>query len=332
MNAFPFDALLAVTYRCNARCVMCNIWQTPPEERLSPAEWVNIPTSLKHVNISGGEPFLRDDLPEIVQVVRERCPAAKLIISTNGISTKRIVQSMERIVYIDPRIGVGISIDGIGENHDRIRGLKGVYEKAIQTLQALKELGIKDLRIAFTAVEENIDQMKDVYDLSRRLDVEFSCVVAHDSDIYFRTSGIRFNSLTCLREQLNLVVLSELKTFVPKRLLRSYFYSGLYGLVENGERILPCLAGTASFFLDPTGELYPCNVLNSSIGSIRSEPFAKLWNSQKATQVRDKVAVCGKPCWMMCSARSSIKKNPGKVGLWILKNKAGIYLGRRSII
>jgi len=332
MNGSPFDALLAVTYRCNARCVMCNIWQTPPEEALSPAEWTNIPVSLKHINISGGEPFLRDDVPEIVQGVRERCPGAKLIISTNGISTTRIVQSMKKIVGIDPRIGVGISIDGIEEVHDRIRGLKGTYEKALNTLRALQEMGIRDLRVAFTAVEENVDQMKSVYDLSRDLGVEFSCVVAHDSDIYFKTSGIRLSSITCLKEQLNLVALSELRTFVPKRLLRSYFYSGLYGLVENGERILPCLAGRASFFIDPTGELYPCNVLNSSIGNIRSEPFARLWGSQRAAQVREEVANCRRPCWMMCSARSSIKKNPGRVGLWILKNKTGIHLGRRSVI
>ncbi|TET46691.1 radical SAM protein [candidate division TA06 bacterium] len=330
--SFPVDALLAVTYRCNARCVMCNIWQTPMQDDLSPAEWANMPASLKDINISGGEPFLRDDLPEIVSVVKGKCPGAKLIISTNGIAVKRIERSMERIVHIDPRIGVGISIDGIGEVHDRTRGLKGAYEKAIQTLQVLKKLGIKNLRIAFTAVEDNIDQMKDVYDLSRRLEVEFSCVVAHDSDVYFKTSGLRLNSLGCLKEQLNLVALSELKTFVPKRLLRSYFYSGLYGLVENGKRVLPCLAGEASFFLDPTGELYACNVLNSSMGNIRGEPFAKLWNSQKAAQVREKVANCRKPCWMMCSARSSIKKHPARVGLWILKNKTGIYLGKRSII
>jgi len=196
----------------------------------------------------------------------------------------------------------------------------------------MKKVGMKNLRIAFTAVESNVHQMNEVYRLSRALGVEFSCVVAHDSDVYFRTSGNRLKSFTCLREQLNLVASSELRSFVPKRWLRSYFYRGLYGYVENGRRILPCMAGDASVFVDPEGRVYPCNVLDLNMGNIRSERFGSLWNSERATEVRGKVERCERPCWMMCSARSSIRRNPVRTGLWVAANKAKVHFGRRSVV
>lgn len=332
MTGHPSDALLAVTYKCNARCVMCNIWQTRPKDELSPKEWRNIPTTLRDINISGGEPFLRTDLPQIIEVVLGRCPGARLIISTNGIGPERIRESMQRIVRIRPGIGVGVSIDGIGEVHDRIRGVKGAYDQAIESLHMMRKVGVKNLRIAFTAVEGNVHQMNRVYRLSRALGVEFSCVVAHDSEIYFRTSGNRLKSFSLLREQLNLVARRELRSSAPKRWLRSYFYRGLYGYVENGRRILPCMAGDASVFIDPRGDVFPCNVLDLNMGNIRRQGFDTLWNREKAIEVRRKVERCKRPCWMMCSARSSIRKNPLRAFVWVGANKAKAHFGRRSIV
>ena len=68
----PFDAVIAVTYRCNARCQMCNIWQVKDHDDCKPEDYRVIPTSLRHINVSGGEPFLRADLPEIIWPVRFR--------------------------------------------------------------------------------------------------------------------------------------------------------------------------------------------------------------------------------------------------------------------
>ncbi len=332
MADYPVDALLAVTYRCNARCVMCNIWRMPAQNELSPEEWSNVPSTLRDINISGGEPFLRDDLPKLVAVFRKRCPRARIIISSNGIGPERIRLLAPDLVRIDPAIGVGISIDGIGETHDRIRGVRGAYVEAMESLEILKGAGVNDLRVAFTAVEQNLDEMEDVYELSRKLDVQYSCVVAHDSDVYFRTKGKFVKSLDALTGRLNSVALKELSTSNPKRWFRSYFYKGLADYLRNGKRILPCLAGVATVFIDPTGEVYPCNVLDLSMGNLRDGAFRELWRGESAVDVRRRVRSCSRPCWMMCSARASIRKNPFKAGVWVVSSKAMVHLGRRSIL
>ena len=328
MEDRPADALLAVTYRCNARCTMCNIWRTQPQEELTARSWSNIPSELRDVNISGGEPFLRDDLPEIVRVVRARCPQARIIISSNGLGPERIGALMDEVLEADPRIGVGISIDGMEGVHDRIRGVKGGYAQAVETVHLLKRRGVRDLRIAFTAIEGNSGQMERVYRLSRELGVEFSCSVAHDSDIYFKISGTRLSPADTLQQELRSVALSELLTLVPKRWERSYFYKGLADYIRTSERALPCMAGRVSLFIDPTGEVYPCNILDLAIGNIGSEPFDRIWCSERAEEVRREVAQCSRPCWMMCSVRPVIRANLVKAGLWVAGNKVRAHIGR----
>jgi radical SAM protein with 4Fe4S-binding SPASM domain len=311
---------------------MCNIWQVGVSDELAPHDWSNIPQALRDINISGGEPFLRDDLAEIVRTVRGRCPRARIILSTNGIDTERIRRQLGEMLRTGLDVGIGISIDGTGRVHDETRGYEGAYEQALRTIRVVKELGLQDIRIAFTAMDSNVHQIGDVYGLSRELGVQFSCVVAHDSDVYFRTSGLRLESLGVLREQLNEVATRELRSLAAKRWLRAYFYSGLYAFAQGGRRVLPCMSGESSIFIDPTGSVFPCNVLDMEMGSIRGQKFEDLWNAGKAAEVRRKVQGCRRPCWMMCSARSSIRKHPLKAGLWVVSKKLAVHLARRGVI
>lgn len=92
----PADAVVAVTYDCDARCVMCNIWKSPPSRVIPPETFAKLPSSLKTINVSGGEPFLRDDLPEIVRCIKSACPASRIIISTNSLQPERIALMMRK--------------------------------------------------------------------------------------------------------------------------------------------------------------------------------------------------------------------------------------------
>ncbi|EKD42897.1 MAG: radical SAM protein, partial [uncultured bacterium] len=121
----PIDCVLALTYNCNARCNMCDIWKIKNSPELTLEDVSKLPSSLRDVNLSGGEPFLRRDLPEIVAAVRKACPKARMVISTNGFLTPVIDKAMDKILQIAPDIGVAISIDGIGEMHNTVRGIPG---------------------------------------------------------------------------------------------------------------------------------------------------------------------------------------------------------------
>src|SRR4030042_2994035 len=80
----PRDLVLAVTYNCNSRCRMCNIWKSEPLPLLALSEYEKLPDSIKDINLSGGEPFLRQDLVQLVELLISKNPAVRIIISSNG--------------------------------------------------------------------------------------------------------------------------------------------------------------------------------------------------------------------------------------------------------
>ena len=120
----------------------------------------------------------------------------------------------------------------------------------------------------------------------------------------------------------------------PKSWFRAYFNMGLINYIEGNRRMLPCEAGTVNFFIDPWGEVYPCNGMEEkywkdSMGNIHDcEDFLTLWNSPKAEQVREMVRKCPKNCWMVGTASPVMKKYVKYPAKWALKNKLRSLLGK----
>lgn len=125
----PLQATLIVTSKCNSRCIMCDIWKNKTQSEMDPDEYLKLPSSLKRIGISGGEPYLRDDLPEIVKVCKGKNPNAQIFIYTNGLLPDRIEKISPKIVEYDRNIGIAVSLDGFSETHERIRGAKVVLIK-----------------------------------------------------------------------------------------------------------------------------------------------------------------------------------------------------------
>ncbi|MBN1824849.1 MAG: radical SAM protein [Candidatus Eisenbacteria bacterium] len=328
MRNGPIDVVLAVTYRCNARCIMCSIWKHPSTDDLRPEEYRFLPDSLRYVNLSGGEPFLRDDLPEIVRVVKERVPRAKTIISTNGFLTGRIAERMPEILKADPSIGVGISIDGMGATHDRVRGIPGGFDKCMNTLETLKSLGMTNLRLAFTVVRENVEELGAVYALTKKLGIQFTLAVAQDSPHYFRADEDHSVHADKLREHLGPLAEDLLRSAGPKNWLRAFFAHGLFRYAAGAGRPFVCNAGSDFFFVGPNGNIYPCNILDDVMGNVRESSFDEIWNSERAETIRRKVRACDLRCWMICTARADMKRNAPRVLSWIARNKAAAHAGR----
>ena len=312
------QALVAVTYNCNSRCSMCNIWREKNWEELNVLFYRNLP-NFKSVNISGGEPFLRKDIVDVVKTFDEI--SDRIVISSNGLLPSLIEQKIRNM----PEVGVGISIDGIGDIHDKIRGIKGAYQKSLDTIHRLLKLEVSDLRIALTINDTNADQIKPVYDLANELGVEFTCAVAHNSDIYFKKNDNDILKAESVADHLNEIIINELSTLTPKRWFRAYFYKGLIDYIYKKKRILECDAGRNSFFLDPYGDIYPCNILNKKIGNLKLDSFDSIWSSDQAATVRKDVTSCQHNCWMICTAASVMKAKPYFPVCWIVKNKIRYY-------
>ncbi len=322
------DLVIEVIDTCNARCVMCNIWKNDDEHRVSDHVIDGLPSSLTNINISGGEPFLRSDLPHLIARIKQRCPKARIIISSNGFLPDRIEDQMRAILKIDARVGVAISIDGRNELHDAIRQIPDGFNKCMETVRRLKNAGVRSLRLAFTATETNVGGLAEVYRLAKEVGAEFTCAVAHNSGIYFKTSENRNLDAEVLRNQLNTIASEELGGWNIKRWVRAFFYQGLLDHARNLPRRIPCTAASKSAFIASDGQLHPCNMLETRLGDLNKDSFGRAWASEAADEVRDFAPTCSVNCWMVCTARESIRAHPLKVMRWVVAGKVRAHRGQ----
>jgi len=305
---------------------MCDIWKIKNSPELPPEEFLKLPGSLRDINFSGGEPYLRKDLVEILKNVVKAAPKARIIISSNGFATDLIVARTKELLKIKPDIGVAISIDGIGEMHNEMRGIPGGFDKAIETVKRLKEIGVKKLRLGYTATDKNVNHLSKVYNLSRELGVEFTHSFAQSSEFYFGGKQNVHNPRgEVLNGEYDYLIREELKSWNFKRWARGYFAYGMRKFVMSKSPMLSNAPGRDFFFLDPSGDIYPSVVHNVVMGSIKNihdqNTFEQFWCSREVEVARQKIDDLKMPVWMICTARTAIKRYPLKAGLWFMKHK-----------
>ncbi len=305
------EVILAITYQCNSRCQMCGIWKKANPEIISLGNIENIPGGLRDINITGGEPFLSQDIILIVKRLTVKSSRASFIISSNGFATEIILAKMKEILKINPGVGVAISIDGIGQKHDAIRGIPGGFQKAIATVKALQSLGVKKLRLSFTLGDYNISELKPVYELSQKLDVELSLTLVHSSEQYFNTQNF-ITQKAKMAKVLDWLIEKELSSWNVKRWLRAYYAYGMKNLILKGERILPDYSGQDGVFIDPNGDVFPSDISNQKLGNLKEIDFSAIHKMEIQKPV---------PNWMICTARTAIRKHWFRAGMWIVKNK-----------
>ncbi len=326
--AYPTDVSIITTYRCQMQCKMCDIWENPSDSKreITPKELEMLP-NFKFVNITGGEPFVRRDLEDIVEVMYKKAP--RIVISTSGWHTDRIIKMAERF----PNIGIRVSIEGLSQKNDDLRGREGSFDRAMRLLLTLKEMGIKDIGYGCTVSNKNSEDMLWLYKLSRELGMEFATASFHNS-YYFHKDD---NAITNKEEVINnfrKLMEELLKDNSPKSWYRAFFNLGLINYIREQPRMLPCEAGTANFFIEPYGDVYPCNGLEDrywkeSMGNIRDvATFDELWFSKEAEKVRDLVRTCPKNCWMVGTAAPVMKKYIKHPTSWVVKNKIKSMLGK----
>lgn len=328
--AEPSTAVVAVTRRCNSRCVMCDIWQQEAGAELAPEAYRHLPPSLRVVNLTGGEPFLRHDLAEVVDAVRAACPRVRLILSTNGLALSRIRRLAPRLVANDPSLAVRVSLDGVGALHDRLRGVPGAFDRARQALDLLSEAGVRDLGISMTLVRDNVQEVGLVYGLAEELGIDFSLTLVSESPHYYGAgkSHLRPLDAAALAQAVDPVIRAEYRHGHPKRWLRAWFTRRLLDFATAapaGPRALPCDAGEGFFYLDPGGDVYGCHLVPARLGNLVGDEWQSLWGGAAAWEARRQAAQCH-GCWMVCTARTQMRKQAWRVGRQALAGKIVAHL------
>lgn len=300
-RAAPLQALsLEVTHRCFCRCRMCNIWQIPPEVPDLPlSAWVELLSSpelrgLRELDITGGEPFLRKDLGELLAWVchakGEHLPQLRTVaITTNGILTERVLAVVGEIAGAMQARGVDLvlacGMDAVGELHDRIRNTPGAWLKLRATLAGLQELRAVHanlvLGIKTTVLPMNVYALHDITRFAREqglFTIISPCIITAN----------RFG---------NRDLAEQLRFDAPARQALARFYQGeefawsghrqaMLKYLETGTLRKPCSAGFNTLFVRHTGEVFPCPVMATALGNIRQEGLTALLSSPPAQRFR----------------------------------------------
>lgn len=321
------DASIIVTYRCPMRCKMCNIWANPtnPKEEFKPDILKKLP-KLTGVNVTGGEPFVREDIEEIVKILLTKTD--RIVFSTSGYFSDRIIALAKKY----PQLGFRISIEGLSCKNDELRGRTGGFDKGLSTLLELRRIGVKDIGFGITVSNNNSEDMLNLYELNRNLKMQFATAAFHNS-YYFHKYDNKITNTDKVCADFDELIQRLMKEPSPKSWFRAFFNLGLINYVKGGRRMLPCEAGSENFFIDPYGEVLPCNGMEENcwfdtMGNLNdANSFDEIWNSEKAKHVREKVANCPKSCWMIGSASPVMKKYIKHIAPWVIKNKIKVMCG-----
>ncbi len=325
----PKEVCIILTYRCNAKCNMCDVWHYPTKagEEITIEDIEKLPSGLRFINITGGEPFIRRDMEDIIKAVRTK--TERIVISNNGYFTDKIVKLCEK--YRD--LGIRISTEGLPKTNDEIRKIPDGFDRTLRTLLTLRRMGIKDIGFGMTVQDINCKDLLPLYELSDVLGYEFATATLHNSH-YFHKGDNRIDDKEMVCNEFAKLIYELLKSKSVKKWFRAYFNYGLMNYINGGERFLPCEMGTESCFIDPSGDVLACNGMDVKIpmGNIRKQSFEEIWNSDQAAKVRDIVKTCKKQCWMVGSAAPAIKKHPHKPVIWVLKNKIRVMLNKKPLL
>lgn len=317
MSLKKLNGTVIVTYRCNAKCTMCNRYKCPsrPEEEISIETIKKLP-SMYFTNITGGEPFIRTDLNEIVRELYKK--SNRIVISTNGYFTDRIVDLCKEF----PSIGIRISIEGSEQTNNEIRGLENGFQRGYSTLKKLVQMGMKDVGFGMTVQDKNAPDLVPLYKLSDEMGMEFATASLHNS-FYFVESQNLIYDRPMVAENFENLINCLLKSQSPKKWFRAYFNHGLIHYIYGQKRLLPCDMSFDTFFIDPYGDVMPCNGTKDKavMGNLNVQDWDELWNSAQAESVRGLVRCCDRNCWMIGSVSPAMHKYIWKPAWWVIKHK-----------
>lgn len=317
MSEKKLNGTVIVTYRCNARCTMCNRYKAPskPDEEISIETIKKLP-KMYFTNITGGEPFIREDLSEIVRELYKK--SDRIVISTNGFFTDRIIKLCEEF----PNIGIRISIEGLEETNNKIRGLDDGFNRGYSTLKKLVEMKHPDVGFGMTVQDANAKDLVPLYDLSNELNMEFATASLHNSFYFVEAKNIIHDRLMVAKEFEKLIN-KLLASNSPKKWFRAYFNHGLINYIFGQKRLLPCDMAFDTFFIDPYGDVMPCNGTKEKevMGNLNNQTWDELWNSEQANNVRNKVRHCDRQCWMIGSVSPAMHKYIWVPAWWVIRHK-----------
>ncbi|MFH1038926.1 MAG: radical SAM protein [PVC group bacterium] len=322
----PVILHLTTTNRCNLKCQMCNLWKQEPKIDLPEQALINLNRSplargLQVLDITGGEPFLTDveRLIELAGGGRYKT----VLFSSNGTLPDRTLRTVNHLIrkYTFALV-MDISLDGLKDEHDRIRGVTGTFDRALETLTGLMALSRRHSNlkptIKFTIMRDNYWQLLPVFHLSRELGAEFTTKPA--SEFGF-TDNIGDKSYIFTPDETREII-SQLEEIVRRQkrcplqhntfMHRIYrqaeiiFHRELIGYMRQTfieKKSLPagrCFSSFISILIHNDGKVYNCPTLLKPVGDLANRSFEEVWYGEPMTRIRRFIAEGKCACYSQC--------------------------------
>jgi len=329
----PYKLALSLTNECDCKCQNCRVWETyqaEPELKKGELSAAQIDELFQKngahffwVALTGGEPFLRKDIVEIVRSCVTHCPNLLLLsVVTTGVATEEILAKVAAILEFAPRLKfyVTVSIDGNETAHERNRRIKGGFARSVQTIAGLDKLSQRHsnlkVRIESVISKHNLEQIDAFLELELIKSHETCFAFAQESDRYFNQGtgiALQGSEATKIGQAVQHVLARTRGFSLEKLMLRSYYKLSARFFQNPGHQVVPCYSGFASVFVGPYGEVRPC-VMMPAVGKLKDFGFdlRALMQSEPMMKSRRTIIEDRCPnCWTPCEAMQAMGQNFG---------------------
>jgi len=287
VHAYPLlSASIHLTENCNSRCITCNQWRETKTGELTTQEVKGALGQLRKLGcltleLTGGEPLLRDDVGEVISYARS-IGFEKISMTTNGLLLDRRIED----IVSSGITNIAISLDGIGETHDMIRGVPGNFGKsvkAINELNRLRESGNSfSISIYTTLLKYNADQIPDILDFCKKENLVWSFNL-FEASLYFlkgidvETPALEEHQIDGLFDYIKGEKKKHPSLIHPSE--PSIEYARIY--LKTGKMDLPCYLGMLEVYIGSKGEVYSACYVRKPLGNLREQPLQDIVNSKE---------------------------------------------------
>ena len=342
-HKYPVYIIQFITQRCNARCPHCFVDFKTAENELNLEQIEKIAKTsgkcIRNVALTGGEPFIRDDIFEIADIWYKNTPIQSLSITTNGSMPDRINEFAKKTSKFDIPVYFFFSYDFIGEKHSEYRRLKDLHLNVVESYKIIKSYGNKfqgtfQITVAPDTYKTAIETYKYIRDELKIENLNIPIIRGDKAEILtpemreklastyeelelMREKDYNSNKLTGFKDNSQTSIILDAKNKMLWKYVLKVFKEQKY--------ISPCLSGSLLGIIYYDGSVAPCEILKSTMGNLKDYDcdYMKLWQSQSAKDVRESIKKSKCFCTSECSILVNMFSCPryyGKIAYNILNN------------
>jgi len=326
----PIQITHFVTERCNAKCPHCFVQTNLSDKELSLEEIEKISktcgNSLRNIALTGGEPFIRDDLYEIADIWYKNTTSKSITVCTNGSMPEKMETFVSKTVKENLPVSFFFSYDFTEEQHSEYRKIKDLHFKVLECYKIVHQYFPKiNATFNITLSKDNYKTAYETYkyirDVLKIQNINCTLVRGNNADILTQEEKSEIaeayekiqksldddfdkNRIIAYPDNsLTNVILNAKNKIIWKYVLETF---------KRNEYISPCCAGTLFGVILSNGNVFPCELLNSEIGNLKDfeYDYMALWKSEKAQNIRDNIVKSKCFCTFECTWLLNIFSQP----------------------